>query len=490
MFFTKKNIYLDNTATTRTRREVIAEMNKYFSAVYANPSSIHQDGLIARGSLEMARERIAGALGCLAAELIFTGSGSESNNLAIRGAAKALAAQGRHLVTSKIEHSSVLNTCRALAKDGWEVTYLDVDTQGRLDLKQLSAALRPDTVLVSLVYVNNDIGTIQDAAQIVKLVKGKQILLHLDGVQALPYLPLDLTRLGADLVSFSGHKLYAPKGVGLLYCKTGTPLEPIIYGGGQEFDFRSGSENVPYIVGLSKAIELNTKEKEAYTRQLTAWRDRLINGVLASVPDSLLTGDAADRAPNHASFCFKGVNGKMLVKELSWRGFDVASGSACSSARNTPSHVLLACRIPEDYLYGSIRVTLGRYNSGRDITKFLRVLPEVVAKMRAAKIPYENAGIFISQAELRTKLSAGEHLQLLDVRPVKYPWKMIPGSLHIPHWRLQGQLRKLDPAAETVVVCYQGDILSPEAQQLLVKNGFKNVKVLQGGLDNYPGELI
>ena len=228
MFFTRR-IYLDNTATTRTRREVISTMSSYFGKTYANPSSIHESGLIARGSIEMARERIAGLLGCSSEEIIFTGSGSEANNTAICGVADAENGRGRHIITSPIEHSSILNTCRALEKKGFEVTYLRVDQSGQFDLEHLTEAIRNDTILVSLGFINNEIGTIQDVARIVEIVKSRGVLLHLDAVQALPYLHLNMKELGADLMSFSGHKLYAPKGVGLLYVRSGTRLNPHIY---------------------------------------------------------------------------------------------------------------------------------------------------------------------------------------------------------------------------------------------------------------------
>ncbi len=485
--FGKKKIYLDNTATTRTRREVIAEINKYFKGIYANPSSIHEDGLLARGSIEMARERIAQVLNCYSDELIFTGSGSESNNLAIRGMAKSLATKGRHIITSKIEHSSIINTCKALENDGFEISWLNVDPSGRFNLDELGQLMRPDTILVSLGYINNEIGTIQNIAKTVAIVKDRGVLLHLDAVQALPYIKLNLTTLGADLISFSGHKLYAPKGVGILYVKRGTLPAPIIYGGEQEFGLRSGTENVPYIVGISKAIQLNDKEKDQYVKNLTFLRDRLIKGVLASVPDVLLTGDPATRAPNHASFCFQGINGKMLVKQLSQHGLEIASGSACSSPKNNPSHVLEACGVPANYLYGSIRVTLGKYNTRKDVDYFLEVLPQVVARMRSDEVPYDNANIFISQDELRQKIAAREDLQVIDVRHVKYPRLEIPGSLHIPVWRLKSSIRKLDRNKETIVVCYQGDIVSPQVHQTLVRKGFTKIKVLKGGLFNYFG---
>lgn len=482
----KRLVYLDNTATTRTRREVAADIKNYFVSEYANPSSIHLDGLIARGSIEMARERIAKVLNCLSEEIVFTGSGSEANNLAIRGAINN-SAGGKHIITSQIEHSSVLNTCRALEREGCQVTYLAVDSQGHVDMDELTRSIRSDTALVSIGWVNNEIGTVQDVESIRRITRAKGILWHTDAVQALPYLTIDLADLGADLVSASGHKLYAPKGVGFLFVRKGTTLTPLIYGGEQEFGLRSGTENIPYIVGLSRAINLNYKEKQPYVKKLYTLRDRLIKGVLSQVPDTILTGDPNHRAANHASFCIKGINGKMLVKALSQQGFAVSSGAACSSPRNDPSHVIVACKISDEYLYGSLRVTLGRYNSRSDVDRFIKVLSQVVARMKEEPTAYQKESIFISIAEFRAKQAAGIPLQILDVRQVRYPAVDIPGSQWIPSWRLKAQLKRLDSGAETIVVCYQGDILSPEVQQMLVNRGFSNVKVLKGGIFSYVG---
>jgi cysteine desulfurase len=481
----QRRIYLDNTATTRTRREVVSGMARYFGKTYANPSSIHESGLIARGSIEMARERIAGVMGCRSEEIIFTGSGSEANNAALCGVAEAMSGRGRHIITSPIEHSSVLNTCRSLEEKGFEVTYLRVDRSGRFDPDHLAGTIRNDTILVSLGYVNNEIGTIQDVGRIVEIVKSRGVLLHLDAVQALPYLHLNTKEIGADLMSFSGHKLYAPKGVGLLYVRTGTSLKPLIHGGMQEFGLRSGTENVPYALGLSRAIVLNAKEKQRYVSRLLQLREMLIRGILQNVPDAMITGDPVLRVPNHASFCFKGVNGKMLVRELSQHGIEASSGSACSSPRNDPSHVLLACGVPPDYLYGSLRLTLGRYNSKRDVDRLIRILPGIIAGMRTNAASYHNAPVFLSQEDFREKQKSGINLLVLDVRPVRYPVRMIPGSLHVPGWRIMNYVRGIKPETEIVLVCYQGDVISPRVHEELYRKGFYNVKVLKGGLFGY-----
>jgi cysteine desulfurase len=481
----KKQIYLDNAATTRTRPEVVSTLKRYFDKEYANPSSIHRSGYVARGTIEMAREKIAGVLGCLDSEIVFTGCASESNNLAIRGGATARQSLGRHIITSQVEHSSCQRACAALERDGYRVTYIGVHPDGCLDLAALEAALDQETTLVSLGWVNSEVGTIQDVESIVSIVKNHGALLHLDGVQALPHLPVNLWTLGADLVSFAGHKLHGPKGIGILYVKSGVELWPIIDGGAQEYGLRSGTENVPFIAGLARAITLNDAEKQhEYNRQLKL-RDQIIETVLAEIPDSILTGSRHNRLPNHASFCFASINGKMLVKELSHHGVEVSSGAACSSPKNEPSHVLLACGLDDPYVLGSIRITLGRYNRQRDVDHLLRILPAVVEDMRQRPRLYLNDNIFISQAAFRALLARGMPLQLIDVRPIRYPRALIAGAQHIPIGRLEKAIPTLDPTAETVLVCYHGDIISPEAQLLLTKHGFTHVRVLQGGFYAY-----
>jgi cysteine desulfurase len=481
----KKTIYLDNTATTRTRREVVSTMMKYFKRDYGNPSSIHTMGNITRGSIEMARERIARVLNCASDEIFFTGSGTESNNLAIRGMQKLL---GGHVVSCGIEHSSILETCKSLENDGSKVSYIKVSKSGKYDLEELSGIVKNNAdMMVALSYANNEIGTVQDIGKIVSIVKGNSKLMHIDAVQALPYFKIDLSAIKADTMSFSGHKLYAPKGVGVLFVRRGTPLKEIMTGGRQEFGLRSGTENVAYIVGISKAICLNDMEKEKYVGKLLPLRNLLIQGVLSSLKDVMLTGDADDRAPNHASFCIKGVNGKMLVKRLSWYGIEASSGAACSSPRNDPSHVLKACGIDDDYIYGSLRLTLGKYNSKSDVDHLLNVLPKIIEKMRTATVNYDNRKIFISQEELKQIINEKTPVVILDVRHFLYPGVMIPGSIHMPVWNLKRRMKELDKDADIIVVCYQGDVYSPEVQELLVKNGFKNVRVLKGGLYSYVG---
>ncbi|MCP4138253.1 MAG: aminotransferase class V-fold PLP-dependent enzyme [bacterium] len=488
MIFPRKQIYFDNTATTRVRREVIREMRKYYHARYGNPSSIHKDGLVARGSIEMARERIAAVLGCHAEEIIFTGSGSESNNLAITGSALSNRSRGNHIITSPIEHKSALNTCRFLEEQGFEISYVPVTPDGKFLPEQLAPLMRDDTILVSLGFVNNEIGTVQNLESLIPVVRQfPNCLLHIDGVQALPYFAINLHALDVDLMSFSGHKLYAPKGVGILYKASRVNISPIIFGGEQEYGIRSGTENIPYIVGLSRAIQLNHREKTRYVSSLASLRDTLIKGISA-IPDCVLTGSAENRAPNHVSFCFKDINGKMLVKELSLLGFDVSSGSACSSPKNTPSHVLEACGIDPDYLHGSLRITVGHYNTARQVKKLLRVLPQIIRSMRDEKYRYYNDSIFISKKDFIAKLESNEELQIIDVRPYLYPKRMIDHSIHIPSYKIKSRLKDISKDKEIILVCYEGDIISPYTQQLLFKKGYRRVKVLQGGIFSFFGE--
>jgi len=477
-------IYLDNSATTKTRKEVAKVINKYLKYTYGNPSATHRQGIVARGSIELAREKIASILNSNSNEIIFTGSGSEGNNTAIKGVVSK-AGKDKHFITSRIEHSSILNTFKVLEKEGLRVTYINVDKIGRYDLKQLKNEIKADTALVSLSYVNNEIGTIQDVQAIAKIVKDTNALLHLDAVQALPYINIDLKKLNADMVTFSGHKLYAPKGIGILHIKAGTPVSELVSGGEQEFGLRSGTENVPYIMGLSKAIELNKKEKSEYVKKLTVLRDMIIHEVTTKIDGVILTGDPENRAPNNASFSFKGISGKNLVKKLSWHGIAASSASACSSPKNEPSHVLEACEVSEEYIHGSLRISLGKYNNKNQVRKLISILTDVVSDLRESKHEVTGGAAFISQQEFREKLDKKEKTQILDVRPFNYPNYKIAGAVQAPIWNLNKQIKKLDPKAETIVICNHGDIVAPEAQMLLMQKGFEKVRILKGGLDRF-----
>lgn len=471
--------YLDNSATTKTRLRVMLSMARYFSGRYANPSSLHRSGLVARASVELAREQIAANLGCSANEITFTSSGSEGNNMALRGLLGPQF-QGKRVVSSRIEHSSIVNTLLDLEQQGLEVAWIGVDALGHYNLSELQADLKKPTDLVALSYVNSEIGTVQNLKALQKLVKAHGALLHIDAVQALPYLDIHLNRLGADTVVFSGHKFHAPKGIGLLYTREGTSLKPLVTGGGQEAGLRSGTENVPYIMGLRTAIALNRREKAKTIRKLIPLQKLLIEGVLASIPDVILTGDPINRSPHHASFAFKSLSGKQLVQRLSWLGFEVSSGSACNASKKEAPAALVATGVDSEYQNGSVRITLSRDSTKGQIRRLLAVLPTAVATLRAE--PTANIGSsFISQQDFSQHIKQGEPLQILDVRPVRSVRYNLPGLVEVPLWRLPQATKALDPHAPTVVICYHGDTLAPAAQQQLMRQGFTQVRVLQGG---------
>ncbi len=399
-----KKIYLDYAATTPVDPKVLKIIQPYFSKKYGNPSSLHTWGEEGKKAIERARGQVAGVLGCKSDEIIFTGCATESNNLALKGVAfqhrlarieKQIATDHRsHIITSAIEHYCVLHTCEYLEKFGFSVTYLPVSKEGIVDPSDVKKAIKPNTILVSVMYANNEIGTIQPISEISKIIKKEnkkrsqisnlksQILFHTDAVQALNYLDCNVNRLGVDLLSLTGHKFYAPKGVGVLYVKKGTPLLPQQQGGGHERNMRAGTENVPGIVGFGEAIKLVTSDKRQETRRLTKLRDRLIDGVLKNIPDVILSGSRRERLPNSASFCVKNAEGESMLLKLDKKGIAASSGSACTSASLEPSHVLLACGIPAEVAHGSLRLSLGRGTSGKDINYVLKVLPKIIKDLR------------------------------------------------------------------------------------------------------------
>jgi cysteine desulfurase len=378
-------IYLDHAATTPVRPEVVEAMLPYFTDRYGNPSSIYGLGREARQAIDRARDTVANILGCRPAEVIFTSCGSESDNLAIKGVAFACRDRGNHIITSQVEHHAVLHTCEWLERYfGFEVTYLPVDRYGVVDLAALEAALTERTILVSVMLANNEVGTIQPIREIAELVRPRGIVFHTDAVQGGGALDLNVDALGVDLLSLSGHKFYAPKGVGVLYVRQGTPLLPQLQGGGQERNRRAGTENVPYIVGLATALQLATEELPSTTARLRALRDRLIKGVLERVPGAHLTGHPTARLPNSASFVFEGVEGEALLLGLDQVGICASTGSACTSGSLEASHVLKAMGLPVDLAQGSLRLTLGRDNTEDQIDRVLEVLPGIVERVRAA----------------------------------------------------------------------------------------------------------
>jgi len=376
-----RRVYLDNNATTRVAAEVLEEMLPYLEDLYGNPSSLHRFGRPVRQAVEEARERVAELLGAWPDEVIFTSCGTESDNAAIRGVLEALPDK-RHLVTTEVEHPAVLSLCRYLEGRGYEVTYLSVDRRGLLDLEELRASLREDTALVSIMFANNETGVLFPMEEIAEVVKERGIVLHTDAVQAVGKVELDLRRLPIDLLSLSGHKFYAPKGVGALFVRRGTPWVPFVLGGHQEGGRRAGTENTASIVGLGKASEL-AKEEAADQGRIKALRDKLERGIMESIPQVLLNGDPDRRLPNTSNLCFVGVEGEALLLRLDDEGIAVSTGSACSSGSGEPSHVLRAMKVPEPAVHGAIRFSLGRYTTEEDIDYVLEKVPTVVQELRA-----------------------------------------------------------------------------------------------------------
>jgi len=374
-----KKIYMDYAATAPVRPEVLKAMAPFFDKEFGNASSIHKWGRDAKEALDSARTTIAKALGCKESEIILTSGGTEADNLAIVGAAFANRLKGKHIITSAIEHPAVLDTCKWLAKEGFDVTYLPVDEYGSVDPKEVESAIRKDTVLVSVMHANNEIGTIQPIEDIGKICHARGVLFHTDAVQTFCHIPIDLTNV--DMLSVSSHKIGGPKGVGALFVRSGVRLEPLIHGGGQEHGMRSGTENVAGVVGFAKAVELGMKEMKAEGKRLARLRDMLINSVL-KIENSALTGHPTARLPNNASFWFKFIEGEALGLSLDDLGIASSTGSACSSKSLEPSHVLLACGLKAHEAHGSLRLTIGCDTTKADVDYVLKVLPGVVEKLR------------------------------------------------------------------------------------------------------------
>lgn len=376
-------IYMDHAATTPVAPEVLEAMLPYFSDEYGNPSSLHERGRNALAALDEARATVAGILGAHDDEIIFTGGGTESDNLAVRGVALASRERGNHVVVSSVEHKAVLNTAHQLAEfHGFRVTELPVDRYGRVDPTDVEAAITDETVLISVMTANNEVGTVQPIAEISQIARRYGIPFHTDAVQAGGYLDVNVDRLGVDLLSLASHKLYGPKGVGVLYVRRGTPLEPVQTGSSHERGRRAGTENVSGIVGMAAALRLVQERRPVEAPRLQRLRDRLIQGVLAGVPDALLTGHPTERLPHNASFAIPGVEADGLLVALDLKGIGAASGSACTSGSVEPSHVLVAMNIPYEAALGSLRLTLGHSNTEAHVDYLLDVLPEVVERLR------------------------------------------------------------------------------------------------------------
>jgi cysteine desulfurase len=378
-------IYLDYAATTPVDPRVLEVMQPYFSAAFGNPSSVHRYGQLAEAAVDSAREVVASVLNCRPDEIVFTSCGSESDNLALRGAALAAREQTRAswIITSKAEHHAVSKTAEQLEKYyGFQLEWLDLDEDGMVTAGAVRKALCGQTALVSVMYANNEIGTINPIRDIAEACRASGILLHTDAVQAAAYLPIDVDALGVDMLSLGGHKLYGPKGVGALYVRKGTRLVPHLTGGGQENGVRAGTQNVPYIVGFAEALRLANAEREQRTAHVKPLRDRIIGGVLESIPDSKLTGHLESRLPNHASFVFKDVDGNLLLTLLDAAGIACSSGSACKTGNPEPSEVITVLGLAREWALGSLRVTLGKDSTPEHVDSFLKALPSLVEQAR------------------------------------------------------------------------------------------------------------
>jgi cysteine desulfurase len=384
---TGERIYLDYAATTPLDPRVLEAMMPYMTEHFGNPNSIHSFGREARRAIDEAREKIAQLLNCQPSEIVFTSGGTESDNLALRGVAEAYRHKGNHIVTTAIEHHAVLRTCKALEDMGFSVTYLPVDEHGLVSPEQVAEVVNERTILVSVMHANNEIGTIEPITEIVRVVKEKRpdTIVHTDAVQTVGHIPVDIQELGVDLLSFSAHKFYGPKGIGGLFVRKGVRLVPQITGGGQERNRRSGTENVAAIVGMAKALELAVEEMPTELSRLQALRDELITGVLNRIPETRLNGHPTLRLPHNANFSFRGIEGEALLLQLDLNGIAASSGSACSSGSLEPSHVLLALGLDYELAIGSLRITLGRFTTREHILRLLDLLPKVVEKLRALR---------------------------------------------------------------------------------------------------------
>lgn len=383
-------IYLDNAATTRTNPEIVKAMLPYFSEYYGNPSSVYSFSNYSKEAVEKAREQVAKAIGANKEEIYFTAGGSESDNWALTATAEAYQKKGRHIITSKIEHHAVLHTCQYLEKRGFEVTYLDVDEYGIVDLEQLKSAIRPDTILISIMFANNEIGTIQPVKEIGEIAREHGILFHTDAVQAFGHVPICVADLNISMLSASGHKLNGPKGIGFLYIRKGIKTRSFIHGGAQERKRRAGTENVPGIVGLGLAAEMAVQSMEERAKKEAALRDYLIDRILKEVPYVRVNGHRTKRLPNNVNLAFQFIEGESLLIMLDMAGICGSSGSACTSGSLDPSHVLLAIGLPHEIAHGSLRLTLSEENTREEMDYTAKKIKEIVERLRSMSPLYED----------------------------------------------------------------------------------------------------
>ncbi|MDA8442096.1 MAG: cysteine desulfurase NifS, partial [Peptococcaceae bacterium] len=385
-----RRVYLDNSATTPVDPEVAELILTYYTTKYGNPSSIHSFGREAKKALEDARQQVADFIGAKSAQIVFTSGGTEADNMAVLGTAYANKHKGNHIITSAIEHHAILDTCLYLEKQGFKLTILPVDEDGLLHVEDVEKALTPETILVSVMHANNEVGTVQPIAEIGKLLKGKGIVFHTDAVQSLGKIPVNVDDLGVDLLTASAHKIYGPKGVGCLYIRKGTRIEALVHGGGQERKRRSGTENTPGIIGFGKACELAGQRLEADAAHLKNLRELMIKGIMETIPDVKLNGHPTERIPNNVNVSIRYVEGESLLLSLDMNGIAASSGSACTSGSLDPSHVLLAMGICHEIAHGSLRFSLGRANTVEDIDYVLEKLPGIVERLRAMSPLYDN----------------------------------------------------------------------------------------------------
>lgn len=385
-----KIIYLDNAATTQAYPEVVQEMLPFFTEYYANPSAVYGFASEAEQAVDKARGIIADTIGANKEEIYFTGGGSESDNWALKATAEAYGSKGKHIITSKIEHHAILHTAQWLEKHGFEVTYVGVDEDGKIKLDELEAAIRPDTILISVMAANNEIGTIQPLKEIGAIARKHGVFFHTDAVQAFAHIPIDVDEMNIDMLSASGHKINGPKGIGIMYIRKGVKIRSFIHGGAQERQRRAGTHNVTGIVGMGKAAEISVANMESRNAYETELRDYLIDRVLSEIPYTRLNGHRTDRLPNNANFCFRFIEGESLLILLDQNGICASSGSACTSGSLDPSHVLLAIGLPHEIAHGSLRLTLSETTTKEEIDYTVDKLKEIIDRLRGMSPLYED----------------------------------------------------------------------------------------------------
>lgn len=378
-----RKVYFDHSATTATAPEVASQMVEYMTNTFGNPSSVHAFGREAKKAIIHARKQVADLIGANPEEILFTSGGTEGDNMVLRGIAEANKKRGKHIITTQIEHHAILHTCEALEKEGYRVTYLPVDEYARVNPQDVADAISDDTILISVMFANNEVGTIQPIAEIGKIAKEKGIYFHTDAVQAVGNYPIDVNEYGIDLLTISSHKFHGPKGIGALYIRKGVRIKPILFGGAQEKTLRPGTENTPGIVGLGKAAELAQAELTDKINRVQKLRDKLIAGITERIPEAKLNGHPTLRMPGNVNFSFRYIEGESLLLNLDIKGIAASSGSACTSGSLDPSHVLLAMGITHEIAHGSLRLSLGRENTEEDVDYCLEVLPEIVARLRS-----------------------------------------------------------------------------------------------------------